>query len=243
MRTARACLLAVVAALVAAAATAAPAAAARAPAIDQLVVFRSGAAKAKRVSTAALRVRVGRRRCAVASRTPLAALVRSRPGRIRLRDYGRCSGRARDAGGLFVSAIGRDRNRSQDGWVYKVGRRSATAGAADPSGPFGRGLLRSRQRVTWFYCRMRGTSCQRTLAVRVSRAQSLIGTVLVVTVIGYDDAGRGVRVAGATVSGVGTGHVTGADGTVTVPVPPGAYRIGAAKAGLVRSFAERVAVP
>jgi hypothetical protein len=209
-----------------------------APAVEQLVVFRSGRARAGRVSTRGATVRVGRRRCALATGTALAALVRSRPGRIRLRDYGSCSRRARDAVSLFVVSIAGDRNRGRDGWVYKVGRRTASAGAADPSGAFGRGRLRRGQRVTWFYCRMSGPSCQRTLSVR---ARVEPGRVVALTVTGYDDEGRGVPVAGATVRGLGT-HLTGADGVVRVPVAPGSYRVSAVKAGLVRSFGERVAV-
>ena len=157
-----------------------------------MVVFRDGHALTKRVSTAATSVRVGGRRCAVGERTPLAALVRSRPGPLRLRDFGACSSRARDAAGLLVTGIGPDRNRGQRGWVYKVGRRAATAGAGDTGGPFGRGRLRARQRVTWFYC-VRAADCQRTLAVSAKPATGGI----VATVRGYDDDGDGVPVEGA----------------------------------------------
>ena len=67
-----------------------------------------------------------------------------------------------------MRGIGRDvvsRPEDPDGWVYKVGNKAAPAGAADPTGPFGRGLLRSRQRVTWFWCVVEpdGDGCQRTL--------------------------------------------------------------------------------
>ena len=67
-----------------------------------------------------------------------------------------------------MSGIGADLNRGQNGWVYKVGRRAATAGAADPTGAFGNGRLRRGQRVTWFYCRLRAGGCQRTLELRLS---------------------------------------------------------------------------
>ena len=219
----------------------APASAARrAPVVHQMVVFRSGKAVAKRVSARRALARVGRRRCAVGTGTALAALVRSRVGRLSLRDYGSCSRRrARDGYGLFVRAIRRDRNRGRNGWVYKVGRRAATAGAADLSGPFGTGRrLRSRQRVLWFYCRLGGRGCQRTLALRL-RAEP--GAV-VATALGYDDEGRGVRVAGATVRvGPATG-TTGYDGVVRLSVPPGRHRASAKKRRLVRSFPERVTV-
>jgi len=215
-----------------------PAAGAAAPRVQQMVVFRDGHARTKRVSTAATSVRVGGRRCAAGDRTALAALVRSKPGRIRLRDFGACSSRARDASGLFVTAIGGDRNRGQRGWVYKVGRRAASAGAGDLAGPFGNGRLRAGQRVTWFYC-VRAADCQRTLEVR---AEPTSGGI-VATVRGYDDGGKGVPVEGASVTAGGLTGLTAADGRVQVALPSGAYRVVARKDGLVRSFAERVEVP
>lgn len=206
-------------------------------AVEQMVVFKTGRAVTRRVSTRGLRVRVGHRRCAVGSRTPLAGLVRSKPGRIRLRDFASCSRHASDATGLFVSAIGKEAARGQGGWVYKVGHKAATAGAADPSGPFGTGLLRRGQRVTWFYC-LRASACQSTLEVRV-RAESGGARV---TVRAYDDAGRGRPAAGATVRAGSASAITGANGTAHLTLAPGRYRVHAEKAGVVRSFDERVAV-
>jgi hypothetical protein len=202
------------------------------------VVFRDGHAQAKRVSTAAASVKVGGHRCAVGDGTALAALVRSRAGRLRLRDFGACSTRPRDAAGLLVTGIGADRNRGQRGWVYKVGRRAATAGAGDMAGPFGRGRLRRGQRVIWFYC-MRAGDCQRTLEVKTSPAAGGI----IATVRGYDDAGDGVPVGGATVTASGVAGVTDADGRVQLALPSGTHRVVARKDGLVRSFSERVEVP
>ena len=212
--------------------------AAAAPPVDQMLVAKSGRTRIGRVSTRAVSVRVGRRRCAIGSGTALAGLIRSRPGRIRLRDFGSCSRRTRDAGGLYVAAIGRDRERGQAGWVYKVDRKSAPAGAADPAGPFGRGRLRRGQRVTWFYC-LRANDCQPTLEVRV-RAQP--GAV-VASVRSYDDAGKGSRVAGATVRAGTASAVTGTDGSARLAIPAGRHRVHAEKRGLVRSFAEPVRVP
>ena len=212
---------------------------AAAPKVRQLVVFRDGSAASETVSTRATRVRVEGRRCTAGDRTALAALVRSRPGRLRVRDFGACSTRARDGGGLFVQAIRRDQNRGSNGWVYKVGRRAATAGAADPGGPFGRGRLRAGQRVTWFYCRLQRGGCQRTLELEW-RAEP--GT-LVATVRGYDDEARGVAVQGATVRAGGVSALTDASGEARLPLPAGRYRAVAEKDGLVRSFAERVEVP
>jgi hypothetical protein len=184
-------------------------------------------------------VRVEGRRCTAGRATALAALVRSRPGRLRLTDFGSCSLRARDGGQLFVKAIRGDANRGQNGWVYKVGRRAATAGAADPAGPFGRGRLRAGQRVTWFYCRLRQGGCQRTLEVRVKTEP---GT-LVATVRGYDDEARGVPVEGATVSAGGNEAQTDSGGEARLALPPGRYRAIARKDGMVRSFGEAVEVP
>ena len=221
-----------------AAALPAPAAAA-APVVEQMVVFRDGSAVAKRVAARGVLVRIGRRRCAAGTGTALAALVRSRPGRLRLRDFGSCSRRAADGGGLFVSGIRGDRNRGRNGWVYKVGRKAATAGAADPEGPFGRGRLRSGRRVTWFYCRLVAQSCQRTLELR---ATGQAGGVAV-SVSGYDDEGRGVRVAGATVRLGSASQPTDASGVARFTLPAGSYRASATKPGLVRTYPQRVAVP
>jgi hypothetical protein len=212
---------------------------AAAPKIRQLVVFRDGSATSETVSTRATRLRVEGRRCTAGDGTALAALVRSKPGRLRLRDFGACSHRARDGGGLFVQSIRGDRNRGQNGWVYKAGRRAATAGAADPAGPLGRGRLRAGTRVTWFYCRLREGGCQRTLELKWRAEPDL----LVVTVRGYDDDARGVPAEGATVRAGGVSAVTDANGEARLALPAGSYRAVAEKPGLVRSFPERVEVP
>lgn len=218
---------------------AAPTVQAAPPTVRQMVVFRDGSAVTKQVTARKSLVRVGRRRCTAGAGTALAALTRSRVGRLRLRDFGSCSRHPRDGAGLFVAGIGPDRNRGQDGWVYKVGRRGATAGAADPSGAFGNGRLRSGQRVTWFYCRLGPRGCQRSLELR-TRAEP--GT-LVATVRGYDDEGKGIPVEGATVRAGGAVGLTGADGIARLALASGPYRALATKDGLVRSFSERVEVP
>jgi hypothetical protein len=222
------------------AALSAPSAAtAAAPTIEQMVVFRHGDAVTRTVKAKHVRMRVGGRTCAAGDGTALAALVRSHIGTLRLHDYGSCTRRPRDGAGLFVRAIRSDRNRGQNGWVYQVGRRGATAGAADPSGPFGRGRIRSGRRVTWFYCRLRDGGCQRTLELKATAESGAIA----ITVRGYDDEGRGDRIEGATVSAGGVSGVTAADGTLRLALPAGNHRLVAKKDGLVRSFAERVAVP
>jgi hypothetical protein len=212
---------------------------AAAPKIRQLVVFRDGSATSRTVSTRSTRVSVEGRRCTAGDGTALAALVRSRPGGLRLRDFGNCTTHRRDAGGLFVKSIRGDRNRAQDGWVYKVGRLAATAGAADPAGPLGRGRLRTGQRVTWFYCRLREGGCQRTLELKWRAEPGL----LVATVRGYDDDARGVPADGVTVRAGGVSAVTDGNGEARLALPSGSYRAVAEKPGLVRSFPERVEVP
>ncbi len=216
--------------------TAAPA---KAPMVDQLVAFRNGALVERSVRAAATRVRVEGHRCGVGEGTALASLIRARPGRIGLADFGSCTRRPRDGGGLYVRSIRSERAQGLSGWVYKVGRRLATAGAADPAGAFGNGRLRAGQRVTWFYCRLRNASCQRTLAA----APAVEAGGVTVTVRGYDDDGEAVPVAGAKVSAGGTEAETDSAGRATVVLAPGTYRVRAEKAGLVPSFRERVIVP
>jgi hypothetical protein len=186
---------------------------------------------------------IGGRRCALGAATPLSALAGTGIS-FRLVDYGACSRRPRDAGSLYVRQIGREWARGRDGWVYKVGRRSGSAGAADPAGPFGRGLLRHGQRVLWFWCvKDRRDECQRTLETSAAAAVAP-GAPLTVTVRGYDEAGEDVAIEGATVRLGDATAVTGADGvaTVTAPVAVGRHEIEASKAGLVPAFPRSVTV-
>jgi hypothetical protein len=223
----------------AAVALAAPSGAgAAAPKVRQLIVFRSGEALQKMTSTRTATVSVRGRRCAVGGGTALAALVRSRPGQLRLRDFSACSTRPRDSAGLFVTGIRSDRNSGQRGWVYKVGHRAASAGAGDTGGPFGRGRLRAGQRVTWFYC-LRATDCQRTLGLTASVFRGGVAA----EVRGYDDAGDGIPIAGATVTASGVSGVTDAEGRVQLELHTGFQRLVARKNGLVRSFTKLVEVP
>lgn len=236
-------------ALVAAAASslvaAAPAGAA-APVVDHMVVGKDGSARETgKIRASATRVKVGRKRCAVPQGTAIAALVRSKPGTLRFWDFGSCSSRSRDAGGLYVRGVGRDivsGPEDPDGWVYKVGNKAAPAGGADPSGPFGRGLLRSKQRVLWFWCVSLEDQdgCQRTLGLKVAVASK----EQTVQVTGYDNAGKGVPVEGATVSNqngpVGT---TDSTGTAKLTLGAGTQTLHATKDGLVRSFPVKATVP
>jgi hypothetical protein len=218
----------------------APVPASAAPVVHQLVVFRSGSFKEKTVRARQTRVHVGHKRCAVGAATPLAALVSSRVAKITLRDFGSCSSRARDASGLFVRKLGPDANAGQNGWVYKVGHRGGSAGAADPSGPFGRGRLRSGADVLWFYCRMQSSgSCQRTLSIDGASAQP--GAV-VVRVGAYNDQGKRIPAAGVTVHVDSATGLTDASGGARVAVSAGRHKVWADGGGDVRSFNARVEV-
>jgi hypothetical protein len=231
--------------LLAGAALAAPAAADARGKVEVMVAGESAVlAGPERVALKSRTARVGGRRCSIGRATPLSVLKGTGVS-FSLRDYGACSRRPRDAGSLYVRRIGPDRERGRDGWVYKVGRRSGSAGAADPAGSFGTGRkLRAGQRVLWFWCvKDANDECQRTLETSSARAVAP-GAPLAVTVRGYDEAGRGVRVAGATVRLGGATALTGADGVATLAAPAsaGTYRVRAEKRGLVVSFGEKVAV-
>lgn len=208
-------------------AAAPPAAQAATPRVETMVVGRTALRAAPR-TVAAKATRVSG--CRVPAATPLAAL-RALGARFTLTDDGACS-----PSSLYVTSIAGERARGQAGWVYKTGLRAGTASAADPSGSFGTGRrLRSGDRVLWFWC-VRASKCQRTLDVAARRT----GPDVLVSVRGYDDQGRGVPVAGATVDAGGVRAVTGADGRVTVSAP-NATSVLARKAGMVRSFPEPLA--
>jgi hypothetical protein len=223
------------AAVLALAGTAAAPAWPAAPVVDQLVVFRSGDAKQASVRAGRTSVKVGGRRCGVPRATPLAVLARSRVAELRMRDYSRSC----DPSSLFVAAIGADRNRGARGWVYKVGHRQGTAGAADPSGPFGAGRLRAGSRITWFYCVFRAGGCQRTLGLKASPQG---GGRVSVHVRAYDDEGRGAPAAGALVHAGAVSAETDERGRATLVLPPGPRTLHAEKDGQIRSFGEVVAV-
>jgi hypothetical protein len=137
-----------------------------------------------------------------------------------------------------VFAIGRDRERGQGGWVYKVNRRLPSVGAADPSA-----RVRARDRVTWFWCRV-ALRCQRTLELSGVPATVAPGGRFTVTVRSYDDRGRGRPAAGATI-GLGTEQITAGDdgrAVLTAPQRGGDLRVTATKDRLVPAFPEVVSV-
>jgi hypothetical protein len=208
--------------------------AAAASRVHQMVAFRDGKARVSQPSMTQAMVSVGRRRCAVGAGTPLAVLVHSGVGPLSLHDYGSCSKRPADAGSLFVTAIGSDRNKGSDGWVYKVGNVLATAGAADPSGPFGRGRLRAGARVTWFWCHVttRDGGCPHTLVVTVSGGRG----ALVVHVRQYNDHGKAKPAVGATVHAGSRRATTKADGSARIALRRGSYSVFATQPTRIRSF-------
>ena len=186
-------------------------------------------------------VTVGGKRCATGARTALSALAATKLP-LTFKDYGACSRRPAESGSLYVRAIGGERERGSDGWVYKVGRRVGTTGAADPSGAFGDGRrLRTGQKVLWFWCvKDAADACQRTLEVTAPRSVTP-GATFQATVRGYDENGKGVPVAGVEVA---PGAVTDSDGLAAVTAPPvaGTLRLVAAKDGLVPAFPRKVVV-
>ena len=182
------------------------------------------------------KTRVAGRTCRIGAATPLSVLLATRLP-LGLRDYGRCGKRPRDAAGLYVTRVKREREKGRGGWVYKVGRKTPSLGAADVSR-----RLRDGQRVTWFWCEqdMSG-GCQRTLEVRPDRTTAAPGETLTVTVRGYDDQGRGIAVGGATVTLGSATAVTDAAGTAVLTVAESG-ELEATHDGLVRAFPVEVTV-
>jgi hypothetical protein len=141
--------------------------AASAPSVQSTIVGVGGRvlSRARTVTASASSVRIGRRSCAVAAGTPLAALLAVRraggPG-FALRDYGRCGSSPVNSGQLFVYSIAGETNRGQNGWEYEVDGVIGSTGAGDPSGPQGNGRrLRTGDRVVWFWCEAYRGGCRR----------------------------------------------------------------------------------
>jgi hypothetical protein len=181
-------------------------------------------------------LKVAGRRCRLGAATPLSVLVATRL-KLGLRDYGRCGKRPRDAAGLYVTRVKREREKGRGGWVYKIGRKTPSLGAADPSR-----RLRDGQRVTWFWCEQDDAGgCQRTLGVRPDRTSAAPGETLTVSVRGYDDQGKGVAVEGATVTLGSATAVTDAAGRAVLTVA-GSGELEATREGFVRAFPVEVTV-
>jgi hypothetical protein len=193
------------------------------------------------VRAGATLVQVAHGRCKVGASTPLAALApllrRERIG-YGIRDYGSCSRKnAAGSGQLFVWKIGKDLNRGNDGWFYKVNDRAPEVGAADPAS-----RVQTGDRLLWFYCEFdeSARSCQRSL--RLVPLDGSASGDLRVLIRGYDNAGRWKPVAGATVS---TGPLTvlsAADGVATLAAGTGGHTVTARKDGMVDAFPVKVSL-
>ncbi len=201
----------------------------------------------EQISVAATAVTTSNGPCGIAAATPLAALVDLRRvggPPFSIRDYGHCTASPRNSGQLFVYSLEGETNHGQNGWEYKVGNVSGSAGAADPSGPQGDGrLLANGAKVLWFWCQSFGGGCQRTLEVRAPAMVSR-GASFTVQVIGYDNDGHGRSMSGARVSLATTSAVTGSSGRATLRAPSRAGPLGvhASRSGSVPAFPDVVRV-
>jgi hypothetical protein len=219
------------------------------PSVTEMVVGAGNAilSQPRQLSVAATAVQSSHGACGVAAATPLAALVdlqRIGGPAFSLRDYGHCTASPRNSGELFVYSLDGETNHGQNGWEYKVGNRSGTTGAGDPSGPEGDGrLLANGAKVLWFWCQSFGGGCQRTLEVRAPASVSRGGSMSV-EVLGYDNEGHGQRMSGARVSIGGDSAVTGSSGRATLRAPTrgGPLGVRASRPGSVPSFPDVVEV-
>ncbi len=221
-----------------------------APVVQSMIVGSSGSilSSARTVAAAATTVRVSGRSCAIGAATPmavLAAVARAGGPGFSLHDYGHCGPSQTNSGQLFVSSLGGETNRGQNGWEYKVNGISGATGAADLSGPSGNGQrLRSGQQVLWFWCAAYAGGCQRSLEVAASTLTVRRGGTLSVAVTGRDNNGHASAAAGAIVSLDTDFASTGAGGGATLYAPstPGRYLLSATRRGLVPSFPETIVV-
>jgi hypothetical protein len=202
----------------------APVAEAAGPRVRAMVVGKSGSVMAGVKSVRLDAFRDGR--CRIGEGLPLGVLHHLR---VSFRARGGCESR-------YVFQIGRSRAAGRQGWVYKVGTRSGTASATDPSGPFGSGRIRSGSEVVWFWCR-RALRCQRTLRISGPRRVRSRGR-LRMRIRGYDDFGRSRPIRGVGVTVAGRFARTNRRGYATFRMPPrrGVYRMRASKRGLVPAF-------
>lgn len=190
---------------------------AAAPKVEVMVTGKSGILlPPKQVDAGAFRRTISGRSCVIPAATPLAALIGAGVP-MHIADFGACSSRPKDSTGLFVDRIGQTRAAGWAGWFVKVGNRSATAGAADPAGPFGKGPLATGSRILWFWCDT-GGPCQQTLGLSVPATASP-GGELSVRALQYDDDGRSSAASGVRVSLGMYRAVTGPNGSALIRVP------------------------
>jgi hypothetical protein len=99
----------------------------------------------------------------------------------------------------------------------------------------GRGRLKAGTRVTWFWCHVtsRDNGCPHTLVLSVTAGAGS----LTAKVRRYDDRGKGVAAAGATVHAGGVDAITGSDGVAHLQLAAGHYSVYADQPTRIRSFA------
>jgi hypothetical protein len=135
---------------------------------------------------------------------------------------------------MFVTSVGGEHNHGAAGWEYKLGHRDPSFGAGDPGG-----RLHAGQQLLWYWC-VRAGDCERTLTL----SSALMGSTLHVHVLGEDENGHQISVAGATVHYGGHTAVTDGGGHAAFAIALGVKTLYATKQGLVRSFPTTVgAVP
>jgi hypothetical protein len=208
--------------------------------VQVMVVGKNGpVAEAMTLQARATVVRASGRACKVSGATALAALAgaldKQRIG-WHLRDFGSCERRRPDSSAqLFVDRIAKDRNRGQDGWVYKVNDFARNVGAADVAGP----RLRKGDRVLWLYCVLDPAtrSCQRSLRVVPDATSGPPGGPVRVRVRAYDNERRASAAAGARVALGPASAVADANGFATLTAPSkGRHALSATAAGAVAAF-------
>ncbi|MEI7888767.1 MAG: hypothetical protein WCI34_00535 [Actinomycetes bacterium] len=204
------------------------------PKVSTVIANRSGIVfgpKTTEAHTFITQVGSSKRRCQIAQGTPLAAL-KGTGVVFHLKDFGRCSMSTSASAGLFLDKLLNTTNTGTSGWTFKVNNRAGTAGAADPSGPFGTGPLATGDKVIWFWCVFDANwACQRNLAL-VAPSTAAAGSSISVEVRAYNDEGTWIPGVGARVSIGTTNVVSGPSGTVTIQVPTraGSYVLKAADA-------------
>jgi hypothetical protein len=218
----------------------------RAARVQVMVVGQGGTvAEATTLRARATVVRASGRACKVSQSTPLAALVAALDRKKvskHVRDFGACERRrAGSSSQLFVDRIAKERNRGEDGWVYKVNDFARSVGAADVSAR----RLRNGDRVLWLYCVLnpKTRSCQPSLRLLPDASSGPAGGAVRVRVRGYDNERRQSPAAGAQVTLGPASATTGADGVATLTAPAkGRYTLSASAPGALPPFPLRYEV-
>ena len=140
--------------------------------------------------------------------------------------------------------IAGERAQGADGWVYKVGRRVGSTGAADPSGPFGTGRkLRAGQKVLWFWCVKDAVdACQRTLEIAAPRTVAPGAAFRRPCAATTRTARACPSPASRSRSAVDARPDASGTATVTAPAAAGALTLRAEQPGLVQAFPRKVTV-